>query len=498
MFKISKIQKNKKSDLTIILLTILNSLFLIYYVILAYYNRPHYDDIHFLWKLKEISISNFVSDMYLDRSGRFIGYFINAVIYKIILFFDEYRFFPIIFWFIGIVIFWTFTKTIFTKISRFLLLNVSVLFYNLFIFTNIDFSVFYWLCAMYYYLSMPILLLSLVYINKKTLKISQKILLCFFIIFLGGSLESFTPIVLIMLFINALYYFSEYNFNFIFTLKDIRVKKIICITLIILICYFIVVIAPGNFLRLSLDEFKVPTKLFAFSLGLTEAIINFYYYFIFYVPYYFIMSLLVVNVYLKSTYTFHKTRFNYKQLVLGTFVIYIFYILISVTPSVILWSGFGIQRNYTHVVFTSMLFIIVQSLLFVHFHQKSFKLKYLEVIQNIGIVTLTVIMIINIANDTISAQKYAKSVDKRIEQVLYLNKEGLKNDVEVEPLYIPYTIDIKDFTLNMIKGKHTSKAVLYYISDTDYEPNEYAYHLSKFYNLNFKIKLKKDNHKIND
>jgi len=106
-------------------------------------------------------------------------------------------------------------------------------------------------------------------------------------------------------------------------------------------------------------------------------------------------------------------------------------------------------------------------------------------------------MIINITNDTKSAKKYAESVDKRIEKITSLNNKGQKSNVEVEPIIIPYTVDFKYLMLSMLRERPASKAVLYYISDTDFEPNEYAYHLSKFYKLNFKIKLKKDCHKKN-
>ena len=43
-------------------LVVLNVLFLIYWSILAYYSRLHYDDLHFLWKMREMSVFDYVKE----------------------------------------------------------------------------------------------------------------------------------------------------------------------------------------------------------------------------------------------------------------------------------------------------------------------------------------------------------------------------------------------------------------------------------------------------
>ena len=80
----------------------LNTLFLIYYVMLAVYFRPHYDDLHFLWKMREMSISEYVSDMYFSRSGRFVAYALNGVVFSAINYIQIYWIFPVFFWLIRV------------------------------------------------------------------------------------------------------------------------------------------------------------------------------------------------------------------------------------------------------------------------------------------------------------------------------------------------------------------------------------------------------------
>lgn len=116
--------------------------------------------------------------------------------------------------------------------------------------------------------------------------------------------------------------------------------------------------------------------------------------------------------------------------------------------------------------------------------------KIVLILLNFGIAILVCIMVININNDTISAYKYAKSVDDRIESLDKLNKRGLTGIISVNPIIIPYTIDTKYLLYKLIGRKNNPQPVLYYISDTEKAPNEYSYHLQKLYGYNFSIKLR--------
>ena len=160
----------RKNQIIIALLIAVNVLFVVYFLVLAWFSRFHYDDLHFLWKLKEMSIGEFVSDMYVYRSGRFVAYALNGVVFKTILLIGEHRFLPILFGAVGFFSFWIVAKSLLKSISR-KLVFLSVLFaFNLSVLTNIDFAVFNWLCAMSYYWLTPLmlLLLHLIGCNQKT------------------------------------------------------------------------------------------------------------------------------------------------------------------------------------------------------------------------------------------------------------------------------------------------------------------------------------------
>ena len=81
----------------IALLLVLNALFLYYWVALSANYCLHYDDVHFLWKMREFSIFEYVKEMYMTRGGNFVSYGLNGIIFKVSNWLGAYRFWTIIF-----------------------------------------------------------------------------------------------------------------------------------------------------------------------------------------------------------------------------------------------------------------------------------------------------------------------------------------------------------------------------------------------------------------
>ena len=104
---------------------------------------------------------------------------------------------------------------------------------------------------------------------------------------------------------------------------------------------------------------------------------------------------------------------------------------------------------------------------------------------------LLTIVIGNIINDSKSACRYASDVDNRIEMALKHNKSGSNIDLVVEPLTLPFTNDVKYILFRLLNKKNNPRPILYYVSETNYTPNEYANHFRKYYQLDFDIVIKK-------
>ena len=482
----NKLHQNK---LIIGLLITVNVLFAGYFLILAYYSRFHYDDLHFLWKLKEMSIGGYVSDMYVSRSGRFVAYALNGVVFRTILLVGEHRFLPILFGAIGFFSLWIVAKSLLKDISS-KLVFLSVLFaYNLSILTNIDFAVFNWLCAMSYYWLAPLLVLLLHLIIKQKLTVAEWFFFILISVFLGGGQEAFTPIVMISIFSYALLMLRNENFSLKKSIIKPPFQKSIISLIILLVCLIVVVVAPGNYARLAADEFSSPKNVMEFIIGMAKAVGMFSYYQFFYIPYYVILALIFCYIGFLSKKLGQLISMSYWKLVMFSSFVFLIYLMLSVLPSVYLWNGFGIQRNYTHVVFMLVVFISFQAFIFGYFKIKpKYSIRFTYAV-TIGLVIMIGIMTSNIIQDGKSANRYATSVDNRIERLKLLQKQGMKEIVEVSPIEIPYTTDPKYIIFNLFGKKSNPHPVLYYISDTETEPNEYASHLKKVYQFDFSIKL---------
>jgi hypothetical protein len=479
------------------LLIFTNLLFFSYYLILGYYTRPHYDDLRLMWILKDDTIIRYLKDYYFIVSGRFMFHGLNGLVFKTILFVGEYRYYPVLFWLVGAGICCIITNSVFKGISTIFIVNAGLFFYNLYVLTNIDFAVFNWLCAMSYYLLAPILLITLLLINQKKISYLGRIVLLIFSFFIGGGQEAFTPVVLVVLFFNALFYIRQHHFNIAAILKNEKVQRLILSATIIFVCFIIVIAAPGNYARLEGDRtsegFQLPNSIFGCLTAYTEAIGTFLYFSAFYIPYYTLIGLcfcLIGSIYKKNEVKIFES-ITYKKLVIYSVIAYVIYLVCSVTPNVFLYSGFGIQRNYTHVVFFTMLFICFHAFLFGYYKMKHLWVNNLKRLLIAGIFIMCGIMVFNLYHDTISARTYASSVDKRIEMLSDLNQKGVKGIVKVDPITVPYTTDPKYTLYKLTKRKINPRPVLYYISDTDTIPNEYAFHLQKVYGFNFLIQLKK-------
>lgn len=472
---------NKITKSIEILLLVLNALFIIYYLMLAIYSQPHYDDLHFMWKMNEMSIYDYVKEMYLSRSGRFVAYGLNGVIFSVVNIVGYHQFWPIVFYIIGVLICCKTAKECIKSIDSTVLFNVILLIYNIYILINIDFSVFNWLCAMSYYLLAPSCCLLFCYLNKSILKWYDYVVLSLLVIFLGGGQEAFTPVVLLIMFFNGLFYWQKNNWEIKATWDLPQIRRIVYVAIAMIILLLIVVVAPGNYARMAdTSQFIHPVGIIGWIKSIVHANGMYLYFMIFYIPYMFILftiTYLLGNRY--GTRCLNRIQ-KIKIVFLLLFSLFI-YTLVSSLPNVYLYGGFGIQRSYTHCVFMLLLCVAVCGYVLGDTERKTNIPSFVAII---GLLTFISIMSINIHNDIPVAQQYSDAVNARIEHLQELQINGNKDVVVVKELPKPEVNDIKSYLFTLL-GKTTSKSSLYYISDSDTVPNEYMYHFKKVYGLDF-------------
>lgn len=377
----------------LLLLIICNALFIAYWFMLAFNSRPHYDDLHFLWRMKEQSIFEYVREMYMTRSGRFISYLSNAIHSKLIILTGQQWFIPITYYAIGVAMCWACVVDRFKSTSR-AFLFLSILFaYNLYILTNIDFPVFTWICATSYYILGPSLCLLIHYLNKQRLSPFQWLIFSIVVLFIGGGNEAFTPMVLLIMFVNGMFLWKSYGWNIKQTWADYRIKRIVFTAVVILYLFVIVVAAPGNYSRLeevrTEAEFAHTPGIIPFIIGICKAIATYLYFMAFYIPYYLVAGVLGFYCSTKSSATITS---NYKKAAGILIAAYCIYTIISVVPTVYIYGGFGIQRSYTHNVF--FLVALFAATGYVLGYGK--KWQHSSVILTTGLTAICIVMSINL------------------------------------------------------------------------------------------------------
>jgi hypothetical protein len=461
-------------------LILVNLAFLAYWLILAFYSRLHFDDMHFIAKLRDMSIFAYVKDMYFTRSGRFVAYFINGVMSTITTVLGFHQLWSIVYYAVGIAICWYVVKDWERSIPRPLLFLSVCFIYNLFILTNIDFPVFYWLCAMTYYLNFPIACLILKLINQERIKGWEWPVLALAVIYTGGGNEAFTPVVLLMMLINGLYWWRSKGWSVKETWALPQVRQIVWTAVAILVLFAVVVVAPGNYGRLSdADHFVQPEGISGWVKGLVNAVASFIYFTAFYFPYYAVVFALAFYLGSLTPQTSPSSLSKGKS-VLILALSFLAYLIVSAIPNIFLYSNFGIQRTYTHTVLVLILTIGACGFLL----GKGKPSHRAAGITVAGLLALTLIMGINIKMDAPTARAYAQSVDERAENLTRLQKNGQKDPVIVPALATPSTIDTKYFILKRL-GKETEKPVLYYYSDATEIGNGYEIILKDYLGLDF-------------
>lgn len=464
------------------LLCVLNVLFLVYWVALSLNYCLHYDDVHFMWKMREYSIFEYVHEMYMTRGGNFVGYGINGLIFTLSNWFGGYRAWPLIFYAIGIAMVYGAAKGLIKDLPDWKVLIGVVALYNVYILTVPDYAVFTWLCAMGYFLYAPAMCLMLRFLNEESLSGWKWGVLILLALFLSGSNVTITPMIWVLMLVNALWIWRTYRWNVRAAWETKTIKRIVFITLGMLVVYAIMFIAPGNFSRLEMgSDMNHPASIGQFVVAWGKCMAMFIYFMAFYLPYH----LLAVGLGYIVGYRYIHIRLQAWKGCVAAVVAFFVYLGIAVIPLAYLSNGFGIQRNYTQITFFYMLMWFALGYFWGNGHNRE---RVGNAICVLSALLLIMVMIVNIVVDVPIAINYNRAHQAREAKLLEWQTKGNKEQVVVERYPSSATIDSKYMVWKAL-GKTTNKQSIYYESDTDVDPNEYESHIRKLLGLDFDFVL---------
>lgn len=468
------------------LLLFLNVLFLYYWLGLASNYCMHYDDVHFLWKMQEYSIFEYVKEMYMTRGGNFVSYGLNGIIFTISNWVGTYRGWAILFYALGIIITWgAFRDMPFIKKSGYKGWLGIITLYNVYVLTSVDYAVFTWLCAMEYYLFAPILCLLVKYLSKETLNWKQWVLLIGSATFIAGNAVSISTVSFLVLFALGLYMWYKEGWNVRKTWAKPEVRRLLCITVLMLICFAVVYVAPGNWNRMEeVEDIQTPQSIMELGKAVVMCVGMFIYMMIFYLPYHLIA--VALGAWAGSKHPMGMPIGRNTAIGL-TILVCVAYLLVSVLPLAYLSNGFAIQRNYIQIGFFYVLMFFAIGYIWSS-ERKQVCSNSILVSISVSAIFLSIIMCLNIRQDLPVARAYNKAHQDRETYLLELQEAGQEVTVVVAPYPSTQTPDAKYNVLKWM-GKKTSMQAIYYESDTDVDPNEYERHIRKLLKLDFDFVL---------
>ncbi len=463
-------------------LGVLNVLFLVYWFGISFNYRMHFDDVHFMADLQEVSIWEFVKMRYMDVGGNFGTYFENAIVAKIALCVGDYRLWPMVFYGMGIWMTYAVAKYHIKNVQPVMLFMMVVTIYNIYVLTSIDLSVFTWLCAMAYYLFGPMLLLLISYLNRDKIEWWRWGVLGLIAFYIAGASVSFSPIALSVLFVNGMWLWCKHGWDVKATWADKRIQRIVYLAIVMMLLLIIVVVAPGNYVRMGNGEVTKPQTIAAFLEGIVKAMTKYGYFMVFYLPYHLLVLCIGIYAGMRSNMVMKMEKKKMIVILIGAFMGYLF---LSVLPMSYLYSGFGIQRPYNHVCFVyALLFAAIGYIIGIGNEET----KVLNVCTSGLIVMMVAIMCVNICVDLPIARAYAKAHDERKVYLLQLQAEGNRETIFVEPYPSPAVPDAKYWVMQIF-GRTAHKQLLYCVADASDTPNEYERHVRNYLDLDFDFVL---------
>lgn len=471
------------------LLIVLNALFLYYWVELSLNYSMHHDDVLFSWMLREMSMYDYVKEMYLTNGGNFVSYYLNGILFSISNIVGTVNFWPIVFYCIGIVMTWMALRELpCLKNSGWKGWVGVITLYNIYILTSVDYAVFTWICAMEYYLYAPALAWLMRYLVKPTLRWWQTIALYALAVFIAGNSVSISTTTFLVLFAYGMYIWYGEKWSIPQTWAKPQIKRLLAVTFVMLVLFAIVYVAPGNWIRMKGEaDIQQPSGVVEFIIAIGKCFAMFFYMMVFYLPYH--LMAVALGLLAGKHYPMVLSIQRRKAMIIMV-AVSVLYIIASVIPLAYISNGFQIQRNYIQVGFFYILTFFLLGYVWSSTTPKANKSKIL-CMSYVCAVFMIVIMCLNVRQDIPVAKAYHEAYAEREQYLLSLNAQGQKETVVVKPLPSTSTPDAKYNILGLV-GKETAKQAIYYETDTDTIPkNLFGERYRKLLNLDYDFVLAK-------
>ena len=328
---------------------------LAYLLMLGWNNSLLLDDFLFYSGVQEKGYFPWVVDMYFNWQGRFGMFFISGLFYALASNLNNLLPLTIIQLVFCYFCVYLLLQFCFQKINKWIVLLISATVFNLSTLGLLQFSTFFWVCTMPYITILAItILLIYAIINEKLNKFIALALIVISSFLVGGSAETYTPLVMLPLGIFFLFRLKRNGFKSIF---EHTVDKRLMLSLVLLFVFFIIMlIAPGNKTRVEtasggefVTGFLLVTRTFRIMIDFFFIITPKFIYYILAFP---------LFCWIGYSYRFNtrlSNYFNIKMFLISAVTVFLFFV-IGIVPGIYFLNEIAPIRSLSYVSFVMVAF----------------------------------------------------------------------------------------------------------------------------------------------
>lgn len=484
-------KKNILNRINEVLLWIVATLVLVFFVMVECFNGPSLDDLIFLLKLQDVSVFEFIGDMYMTWQGRYTSFLISGLCLKSFLAIGTTFPFSIALFVLNILI-WSASLRLLFNLSLIKSSLYAIVLHGLFFLTMFDPSSYFWICTKPYVLMISCGIYGFVKLYKqKDGDVWDYVAVVLTFIFVGASYEIYAPIVL--LFMGCVILYSWIKLHFSFSLLFRKYPLLITAFIVATVSFGIMVLAPGNRVRMEVAHSGSITSIVIYVSFIASRLLMMGKYLFFNLPYF--LCWLVIVGYLFVLKENQKGEVGSRRMWknVGIYVlIAIALIIVSLVLNVWAQSSSEIPpRASNHIV----LIIYICSACILYEIVKSYKMFNLSILYTVVLLFLCIDWSYIIINDYKELSKYRETVDARIDILMEKKNDGYKELLEIEGLHVPkfHSLIEDAWCGTSIYQKHTYRRTkllkpndVFEEYDAPYNPYNRIY--KQYYGLPFDVK----------
>lgn len=476
--------------ITEVLLWIVATLVLVFFVMVECFNGPALDDLIFLMSLQNTSVIDFVVERYVNWQGRFTSFFLSGLCLKSYILLGTLLPFTILMFIVNISL-WSSAIRMMFDLSYVKSIPYGLILHGLFYLTMFDPSSYFLICTKPYIFIISCSVYGFVkLIKQRDGNVWDYIAVVFTYIFIGASYEIYAPIVLLFIGCAILYLWKKNRFSIS---QLFKVYPLLMTAFGVAgISFAIMLVAPGNWVRVdnmesgSIDNFYVYVSVIFSRLYMMGK------YLFFNLPYILCVCIIVGYLFQKKyDRSFVKQRFSWKYMMYISIALFSLVIISLFLNAWAMGSSDMYSRASNHIllVFYIWCVCIVAELV------KVKRIRYLPYLYTFVLLFLTLDWFYIIMNDYKELDAYKISFEDRMEILNEKKENEFQGLLELEPLHIPKFHSLVEDTWCKSEAyrNHTYRRTklirpddVYEEYDAKYNPFNRAY--KRYYNLPFDVK----------